>query len=86
MKKSNNFYLSDDYINKLSYDLYMSNKYKKTNNKKSLFQIMNNSLTENQRKAIIMYYSQNKKLKDIAKIINVSVPTVSRMIKKSKNI
>jgi len=46
-------------------------------------QILLNKLTEEERTALILRYQQDMKLEEIAKILDMSVSSVSRLIKKT---
>ena len=51
---------------------------------KNLRKAIREELTDKQRKAIEMYYMQQIKMEDIAKILGVNVSTVSRNIMRGK--
>ena len=50
----------------------------------SLKNIIQGELTEKQRKCVLMYYGEKRKMKDIAQILGIGIPSVSRHIKKAK--
>lgn len=51
---------------------------------KSLKNVIEGELTDRQKTCILMYYGNNMKMKSISETLGVSVPCVSRHIKKAK--
>lgn len=51
---------------------------------KSLKNVIEGELTDRQKTCILMYYGNNMKMKSIFETLGVSVPCVSRHIKKAK--
>ena len=58
-------------------------KYKKM--LESLKKVMEGELTDRQKTCIVMYYGENKKMRDIADISGINTSCVSRCIKRAKN-
>lgn len=51
---------------------------------KSLKNVIEGELTDRQKTCILMYYGNNMKMKSISETLGVSVPCVSKHIKKAK--
>lgn len=52
--------------------------------KKLLFYAIENWLTDNQKKIILMYFVENLREKEIAQILNLNQSTVSRTLNRAK--
>lgn len=77
---SENFNEYRDYIMKLGEDNSRSMSILKRNLRRAI----NEELTEKQREAMRLYYIEQIKMSDIAKILGVNVSTVSRNIKRGR--
>ena len=76
-------FLSEENSERIAFSLYQqgsSNRAQRERMKKILSRAIRYGLTERQRTCLMMYYLEGMKMKDIAKVMGLSLPTVSRHI------
>ncbi len=73
-------------VDRISYERYLSQYSKEDVPRLNLGTIMKTYLSKRSRQCLILYYVGNKKVCEIAKLLQISPATVSRDIKKAKNI
>lgn len=61
-----------------------TNKKDLSNMKKMLGAAINITLTEKQRQVAVMYYTEEKKIPEIAQILNINKSTVSRTLRRAE--
>lgn len=82
----NSFNLNDYNIDKISYQLYLAKKSSTEKKRDSLQNILKRFVPKRAGTCLLLYYYKNKSMKDISKILGISIATVSRDINNAKSI
>ncbi|MCC8069239.1 MAG: sigma-70 family RNA polymerase sigma factor [Ruminococcus sp.] len=80
-----NDYHLDEEINKTYFNNLHSSGGSLDKARSKMYQVMKDELNENQAQVLKMYYFDNLKQKDIARLLQKDQSTVSRTLKRAKN-